>query len=204
MRDSPLDRTSPDFPLRDSCIRAPLESWLRAAHVSEPDTVILQEVKIPRPSARADMVVVNGEFCGFEIKSDVDNLRRLSRQAAAFNSVFDRVSLVTTRAHLKEARLVIPKWWGIILPSPDATKFTSVRKSLRNPTVNVFSLLHMLVRRELLQIVNIELPNNNFRKAKRADIINALQEALTKKEIRNYTRQIFKRRAEVDSYSSPP
>ena len=58
--------------------------------------------------------MVNGEFSGFEIKSDVDSLQRLPGQIAAFASVFDRVSLVTTDRHLADVKKVIPSWWGIV------------------------------------------------------------------------------------------
>jgi hypothetical protein len=96
--------------LRDADIRGHLETWIRSLH-SETPTVILHELKIPRPSARVDIAVVNGELSAFEIKSDVDSLFRLPRQVLSFDSVFDRVSLVTTEKHLQRARAVIPRWW---------------------------------------------------------------------------------------------
>lgn len=204
MRDSISDTKQFIFPLRDSCIREPLKLWLRAEHVDTPNTVILQEVKISRPSARADMAVLNGEFCGFEIKSDVDSLRRLSRQAKAFNSVFDKVCLVTTLTHLKKARKAIPKWWGIMLPSSDVTKFISIRKPRKNPCLDVASLLHMLVRKELVHIAKTALSDTNFKKAKRLDIIDTILKELTEKQIRDCARDILKQRKKIDRYSSAP
>lgn len=101
--------------LRDLHIRKPLHHWLLAAHADCPDTEILHELKIPRPSARIDIAVVNGEICGFEIKSDVDSLARITRQERAFSAVFDRVSIVITPTSLsvgpsgkKNRRLSLP------------------------------------------------------------------------------------------------
>lgn len=59
--------------LRDGCIRAPLINWLRALHPEDGSTELLQEFKMPRPSARIDLALVNGELAGFEIKSDADS-----------------------------------------------------------------------------------------------------------------------------------
>lgn len=204
MRDSSCLISWSDRSLRDSCIREPLQSWLQAQHVDAPDTIILQEVKIPRPSARADMVVVNGEFCGFEIKSDVDSLRRLNRQAQAFNAVFDRVCLVTTQTHLDKARRSVPPWWGILVPSPSNTRqFVSVRKSRKNPRIDLVALLHMLLRRELQQIAQNASVDVSVNKMKRSELIDLIQKTLTKNQIRMQARALFKLRRTID-YSSPP
>src|SRR5436305_708698 len=51
---------------------------------------------------------------GYEIKSDKDTLIRLPRQVDAYNAVFERATLVSTRRHLSSAREIIPNWWGIV------------------------------------------------------------------------------------------
>src|SRR5271156_2900941 len=65
---------------RDSQIRKPLHYWLVRKFSGHSDTEILHELKMPRPSGRVDMAVINGRLCGFEIKSDFDSLSRLPRQ----------------------------------------------------------------------------------------------------------------------------
>jgi hypothetical protein len=190
-------------PLRDSCIRVPLGQWLIAEHSDQADTKVFQEVKIPRPSARADVVVVNGEFCGFEIKSDVDSLRRLPKQAVAFSAVFDRVCIVTTPTHLKTARKSIPKWWGIIVPSfSSGQRFTSLRKPRKNPNIDTVALLHMLLRRELINIVNSKSLAHDLVKLKRPELIAALHKQLPAQEIKNEVRRLFKLRKVPAGHSS--
>ena len=136
---------------RDACIRGPLIAWLRSQHPDDGSTELLQEFKMPRPSARIDLAVVNGELAGFEIKSDVDTLRRLDFQVPAFSRIFDRVSVVTTRKHLKETRQRIPAWWGIILYSDDSG-FQVKRGSKRNREIDVRSLLFALSKPEIAEV----------------------------------------------------
>lgn len=106
---------------------------------------------MPRPSARIDLAVVNGEMAGFEIKSDVDTLGRLDFQVPAFSRFFDRVSIVTTTRHLKEARLRIPIWWGIIVYNACGT-FETKRRAKRNRRVDVRSLLFALSKLEIAEV----------------------------------------------------
>ncbi|MDH7804603.1 sce7726 family protein [Rhizobium sp. AN70] len=80
----------------DASIRTPLLAWLRQQHPDHLAAKMLEEFKMPRPSARIDVALVNGEMAGFEIKSDRDTLNRLTVQIPAFSKFFDRVSLVTT------------------------------------------------------------------------------------------------------------
>lgn len=140
--------------LRDPDIRDSLHNWLRAAHADTSDTEILHELKMPRPSARIDIAVVNGELCGFEIKSEVDSLARLERQQRAFSAVFDRVSIVTTDCHIPAAEKQIPKWWGIIRArrSNATISFKRERASKKNPTPNTTSLVHILSKKEIISL----------------------------------------------------
>jgi hypothetical protein len=108
----------------------------------------MHELDLPRPSARVDVAVVNGEFAGFEIKSDVDSLRRLPGQIAAFAGVFDRVSLVTTDRHLTEAKKVVPAWWGIVYTRRGKIDYD--RYPDLNPHVRPDSLLWLLKKVELM------------------------------------------------------
>jgi hypothetical protein len=137
--------------LRDACIRAPLIDWLRALHPEDGSTELLQEFKMPRPSARIDLALVNGELAGFEIKSDADTLRRLTVQVPAFSRFFDRVSIVTTRKHLAAARKTVPAWWGIIVYRDD-NGFRVARTPKRNRHVDVRSLLYALSKIEIAEL----------------------------------------------------
>ncbi|MGR9055920.1 sce7726 family protein [Rhizobium leguminosarum] len=137
--------------INDAFIRAPLLQWLRALHPDSLDAKLLEEFKMPRPSARIDVALVNGEMTGFEIKSDRDTLTRLSLQIPAFSKFFDRVSLVTTKKHLAEARVKIPRWWGIIVFREDGS-FDVTRSPKRNTKIDAASFLFALSKAELTSV----------------------------------------------------
>ena len=137
---------------RDDDIRFPLVDWLKDIHRGEPETAYLEELKMFRPSARADLAVVNGEFIGYEIKSDLDRLERLEHQIPAYTSIFEKVNLVTTKKHLSSARAIIPKWWGIIIY--ESNEFQIKRQAKKNRELIFSSLLFSLTVLELQAICN--------------------------------------------------
>jgi hypothetical protein len=190
--------------LRDADIRGHLETWIRSLH-SETPTVILHELKIPRPSARVDIAVVNGELSAFEIKSDVDSLFRLPRQVLSFDSVFDRVSLVTTEKHLQRARAVIPRWWGIVTVSSGCVDIRERRQARVNPRRQVANLLHVLSRQELLLLAGREGLQKGYSGLRRQGLIERLSLAPAK-QLRYHVRELLSARAAPNGYSSssPP
>lgn len=177
---------------RDACIRAPLILWLQSQHPDDGSTEFVQEFKMPRPSARIDLAVVNGEMAGFEIKSDADNLGRLANQVPAFSRVFDRLSIVTTKKHLTASRRKVPAWWGIILFSADG-KFAIKRSPKRNSTVCARSLLFALSRLELVELgrrTGHRVPAS----AMKHDMVGGLVDAIGKEELLRNTRDVIRLR----------
>jgi hypothetical protein len=191
-------RTTEPVLLRDPHIREPLHHWLLSAHADDLDgTEILHELKIPRPSARIDIAVINGKICGFEIKSDVDSLARLARQERAFSAIFDRVSVVVTARHLEAAKRAIPIWWGIIIAKPKGSDVSFVHKRVarenRNP--NTTALLYMLTRKELIEL----LDTNELAQGRRSKpvqyLIDTILDSVAVDEIRTHAKTIFKKRS---------
>jgi hypothetical protein len=184
---------------RDACIRAPLIEWLRSQHPDDGSTELIQEFKMPRPSARIDLAVVNGELAGFEIKSDADTLSRLNVQVPAFSRFFDRVSIVTTRKHLKETRRKIPAWWGIILYG-DGGSFRTKRAAKRNQRVDVRSLLFALSKNEIAEL---------GRRAARpipvsitkSEMVDAALCAITKQDICDHAREVIRLRPSLPQHT---
>lgn len=143
-------------PLRDGDIRRSLHLWLERQHEGCFDTGIIHELRIPRPSARADIAVVNGEMVGYEIKSDVDSLARLPRQARAFNRVFDRAFVIATEKHIGHVETIVPSWWGIAILSTDGISdhFQVIRQAEKNPAPSLESALFILRKHELIAILD--------------------------------------------------
>lgn len=187
--------------LRDADIRGPLHLWLQELHRNDSETSIVHELSIPRPSARVDIAVINGELCGFEIKSDRDSLYRLPRQIESFSSVFDRVAVVTTDRHLKSVRSTIPLWWGIYIARPDGT-FLTRRKGISNRKLNIQNLLHLLSKAELLAVTDACLSVPCNRHLRRDAIIQIISDSVSPPDIRNAVRCALKKRASHRGYSS--
>lgn len=145
---------------------------------------------MPRPSARIDVALVNGEMAGFEIKSDRDTLNRLTVQIPAFSKFFDRVSLVTTPRHLKDAKIKIPAWWGIVVFGDDGI-FRVVRTSMRNKNVDVRALLFALSKKELIQVARMAdaILAANLRKEKMVEVLTS---TIAPSAISNLAREVIK------------
>ena len=186
--------------LRDADIRTPLHDWLWQAHLPCDDTVIIHELSIPRPSARVDIAVVNGQICGFEIKSDVDGLSRLPRQVKSFNAIFDSVSVVTTRRHIESAKKIVPNWWGILAPLANG-EFEYVRQSLGNPMRDAVAVLHMLTRYELCDVLAAHKLLRGFKSKTRPILIRAISDFLTVDEQLFAARYALKQRSRGQSPS---
>ena len=187
--------------LRDVDIRHPLHAWLLEAHAPLDDTVIIHELQIPRPSARVDLAVVNGEICGFEIKSDVDGLSRLPRQVRAFNAVFDRVTIVTTRKHVASAAMLVPHWWGILI-SDASEGFQYEQQSLDNPGRDVQALLHIFSRAELCDILTAHNLSRGLKSKPKAALVGAIADLLTTDQLLFAARHTLKRRYKFQPPSS--
>lgn len=118
--------------------------------------VIIEELPLLRGRGRADLAFVNGELCGYEIKSDVDSLVRLGTQTDQYQSVFEFVTLVAATRHLRHARKRIPLTWGIIevRQIDGVITLTERRKPRRNHRINNAALARLLWKKECLRILS--------------------------------------------------
>ena len=142
--------------VHDSDVRKALLSRLDSLHQDDLDTIIVQEMGIWAGTARIDVAVINGELTGFELKSDSDTLLRLPLQAEIYGLVFDKVYLVASSKHLKNAQQIIPRWWGklAIESAEDGTlSLVEKRPARENPKVNAEILAKLLWRSEALALL---------------------------------------------------
>jgi hypothetical protein len=116
---------------------------------------IIEELPLLRGRGRADLAFVNGELCGYEIKSDVDSLVRLGSQAEHYQSVFEFITLVAARKHLKQARKRIPQCWGIVEAKAMDGQIVlrELRRPRRNHRIENAALARLLWKKECLRIL---------------------------------------------------
>ncbi|WP_152979932.1 sce7726 family protein [Mesorhizobium sp. 1M-11] len=179
---------------RDSCIRGPLVAWLKAQHPDDGSTGVIQELKMPRPSARIDLAVVNGELAGFEIKSDADTLKRLRVQVPAFSRFFDRVSVVTTRKHLCKTERCVPDWWGIILYQAD-DEFRVHRRARQNRCKDIRALLYALSKSEIAELAS--RASSAIPKGKKDAMVEVVAYTVSHRVICDHARDIIRLRAQA-------
>lgn len=134
----------------DSDIRQALKPVILA---QMPESVLFDEMSLHR-TARADVAAVNDLLWGFEIKGPRDSLNRLPLQVPYYERVFDRSVLVVSSCHLKKARQVIPRSWGIwvVEGEPGDISFDEVRMGRVNRNTDVESVIRLLWKNEAIRV----------------------------------------------------
>jgi hypothetical protein len=190
--------------MRDFDIRQALQCTVLAQHKSEPDTLVVPEMRILAGLARIDVAVVNGEIHGFEIKSDVDKLIRLPSQISAYNRIFDRVTIITGSRHFENARKLVPNWWNIWLAKRVGChiELEAVRNGESNLSVDSYAVAQLLWREEALDLLSrLGLSRGICGKPRRA-LWARLAESVPPESLRAEVRKILKLRTDWRSGES--
>lgn len=182
--------------MRDSDVRAAVRAQLESHYSNDEQTKIVEEMGIWSGSVRIDMAVINGELCGYELKSDRDTLDRLPAQAELYSRVFDRVSLVVGEKHLSQARSIVPKWWGIIAARMRNGSIDLIKK--RSAKINrrpdALLIARLLWKHEALAV----LESRGIARGNRSKPANFLHEKLAAEiplpELSAYVRSTLKER----------
>ena len=165
----------------DTVIREALVQKLSTLHAHDPKVRIIPELGVRHGAARLDVAVVNGILHGYEIKSDKDTLARLPEQAHAYNSVFDKVTLVVGKKHLYEAMHLLPDWWGVTLAKLDSdgsVVFNTLRDAATNPLSERPAMARLLWREEALGLLESAGEAHGLRSKPRNDIYAKLSTVL--------------------------
>ena len=151
----PIPTSTPDT--NDHEVREALREFVRAEHGRSSNTLLLEEFALYGGQVRADLAALNGVSHGYEIKSGRDTLRRLPQQVRAYNAVFEQVTLVCAQRHLREARPLIPAWWGLIIVqrAPSGVCLGRTRQSRPNPSPDSWAIAALLWRPEALRLLEV-------------------------------------------------
>lgn len=178
-------------------LRRGAKSKFLACYKDDPTTLVLDELGLRHGAARIDIALVNGIIHGYELKSDKDNLRRLPRQMQIYNSVLDRITLVTTDRHAEPAMRLIPRWWGIKIAgrsSCDVLEFSDLREASDNPSLDIFAVSKLLWREEALTLLDEFGEADSLRYKKRALVYARLAEVADLDTVRERVRRQLKSR----------
>jgi hypothetical protein len=140
--------------LNDSRIR---EALLRKlARQKARPRAVLEELHVHNGNAIADVVTLHAEAHCYEIKGATDRIERITVQGSFYNTVFRRITLVTTEGNLRRARRLAPRFWGIMvaLEDGDTVRFRHVRAARLNPRFEKESAAMTLWKSEMLELVS--------------------------------------------------
>lgn len=141
----------------DTIIRQALVNRLNEEYAADSEYRVIPELGVWHGTARMDVTaVVNGVMHGFEIKSDRDTLSRLPDQREAYNSVFDKVTLVVGARHFVDAFKMVPEWWGIEtvrMSEGGSISFNVIREPKDNPAQDSISIARLLWRHQALDLL---------------------------------------------------
>lgn len=159
----------------DKSIRSILISWLQANYS---ECRIYQEKSIG--DSVCDLMMVTDCLTGFEIKSDLDNYRRLDKQVHSYQQYFDYNYIVVGESHRASVQYSVPSYWGILVVRDDGIR--SVRAAQYcNPQLKC--QLRILWRIELNNILNrLNIPLMTYKS--KDYVIQCLSEAESNKELR--------------------
>ncbi|WP_046179243.1 sce7726 family protein [Domibacillus tundrae] len=180
--------------LNDLKVRALLTNELISIYGDCEDTRIINELGLDFGAARVDIAVVNGIMHGYEIKSDLDTLKRLPRQMEYYNRAFERMTIVVSRKYLLEVKTLVPEWWGIKIISADQSRLVNVRKGRRVSFQDPEIIIKLLWKKELEGLIDhLGLPKS-LKKMRKKQLLSFLQAEADFEVIKAYVYSTLKSR----------
>lgn len=182
--------------MRELDVRTAVLAQLREQYRSDHRTRILNEFAVGGGAGRIDVAVVNGRMLGIEIKSDADTLDRLPAQAAIYNGVFDRVTIVCGSRHSSKVHAIVPEWWGIAeaKQSDGCVQLSNVRQGNQNPSADSIQIARLLWRDELLSVLAKHGFAAGLRSKSRERLVTALCQKLELSNLQFEVREHIKSR----------
>lgn len=143
-------------PTDDRTIRAALVEKRLHNHRNRNGTLLIHELGLAHARGRIDLAVINGVVHGYEIKSELDTLRRLESQLDVYCRSLQKLTFVVTEKHISNVIECVPSWCGVQLVKRGhrgAIHFTVLQKAIRNPNLDLFVMAHLLWRQEVHDIL---------------------------------------------------
>lgn len=125
--------------------------------------VMLSEFRVG--TNKADCVILNGLSTCYEIKTELDNLKRLPEQLNSYIELFDKVYVVASKNHIDKIKNITPESVGII-ELTNKNKLKEIKPALIINSVidpklmiNSMRLAEFKFMAEKISRESIELPN---------------------------------------------
>lgn len=115
-------------------------------HINKQNLIAAFEINVN--NSRVDFLTINGHTTSFEIKSELDNLTKLSKQMADYMLAFEFNYLVIDERHIKKAKDLLPAGYG--LWSYRDGKYKKLIKAELNDKIDSEVQLKLLTKQELV------------------------------------------------------
>jgi len=109
--------------------------------------------EVKAKNSRTDFLVINGDTKSFEVKSKIDTLNRLEKQACDYGDVFEYNTVVIDECHLKNVIEKLPDYYGIWYF--DGNKKVVVREAKYSPNINATEQIGLFNKKELSKAFKI-------------------------------------------------
>jgi len=111
-------------------------------------------------NSRMDFLTVNCVSHGYEIKSALDNLEKLPRQAADYELSFDFNTVVVDKRHKDKALAMLPTSFGVIGLGSGKQRKIIYRRPTRNTAIDPRIQLSLLTKKEKQKRFGTTEPDN--------------------------------------------
>jgi hypothetical protein len=185
--------------MNDALIRKSFHRKKLCKYHKSSKALVIDELGLKHGMCRADIAVINGHLIAYEIKSDEDSLRRITKQVNAYNAVFDRATVIVGQRHLKNIEKHIPNWWGIIAASTGqygAVHFKTERPASWNQSTDNYSVAQLLWKKEVEEELAKRGLQGRFLRQKRSVLYKTLLEAIDSRELRKVVMNRLKNRTD--------
>jgi hypothetical protein len=192
--------------VRDRDVREALHRKVLKEHHGDANTLVLDELGLRHGTCRVDVAVVNGYLHGYEIKSDADTLYRLPGQIPIYSAVLDLATLVVGERHLRDAKNIVPEWWGIkvVTAGPrGGITFGTEQPFHANPSINALALAELLWRPEAVEVLRLRGCASAVLRKPRKFLYSYLAESVDLDELRDIVRLRLKARLNWRGHRPP-
>jgi len=141
-----------------------------------------------------DIAVIDKKyFCGFEIKSDRDTLRRLPIQMQIYDYVFDKITIVIGETKYMKVNRIVPDFWGIMVAKNiDGTiSLTEKRSPELNKSINIHWLSKKLWRSDIMNILKMKNLYKGRSNYYRSNLLKILMDNTSLDELKGYIRNVL-------------
>lgn len=117
-------------------------------------STLLSEFRVGE--CKADIVILNGTSCAYEIKTELDSLERLQHQANEYQKMFDLTCIVTYHKNVENILEIVDGSIGVLVLTDDYT-IRDIRKPMSNKKhVDQSTIFNSLRKPEYCRIIKEE------------------------------------------------